>query len=109
MAEISLRNGIVYVTLPLSELAELVERPVSRDVTDLGRVAPPPPPGVYKAGRYRTVPVVDHFDDGSWGSRLDGFSTTTYMKRDTNSGAWIRYPATDGLDDYFHPSGESPF
>ena len=48
MAEISLRDGIAFVTLPLSELTELLA------------VAPavPPPPGVYKpGGRYRTVPA----------------------------------------------------
>ena len=65
---------------------------------DLGRVAPPPPPGVYKPGR------------------ADGFSMTTYtsgdrVARSWGSGDWSRYPATGttDLDDYFQPGGESPF
>ena len=95
MAEISLRDGIAFVTLPLSELTELLAEP-SHSV--------PPPPGIYKGGRYRTVredgAAMTRFKDGSWGS-----------------GAWPNlFPAPNHTDsfgspmdtgDYDQPRGES--
>ena len=100
MAEISLRDGIAFVTLPLSELTELLALP-SRSV--------PPPPGIYKGGRYRTVredgAALTRFKDGAWGSGAWG------------SGAWPNlFPAPNHTDsfgspvdtgDYDPPRGES--
>ena len=93
MAEISLRDGIAFVTLPLSELADLLAVPSPV----------PPPPGIYKGGRYRTVredgAAMTRFKDGSWGS---GAWSNLFPAPNHNS---FGSPMDTG--DYDQPRGES--